>query len=65
MKRKNLLFAGCLSAGLLFANLTQAQETKVSTDTTDAPAIEFEAPVQLKIDDQPIKVEAPGYAWPT
>lgn len=65
MKRTKLLFAGCLSAGLLITQLAQAQETQVSTETNDTTSIEFKEPVQIKIDDQPIKVEAPGYACPS
>lgn len=64
MQMKRLLL-GCLGAGLLLANLTQAQETNVNSAKADTPAIEFEAPVQLKVGDHPIKVESPGYAFPS
>lgn len=64
MKRKNLLFAGCLGAGLFIANLALAQEAPVSTENADSSAIKFEAPVRLEVDGEPIRVEAPGYACP-
>lgn len=64
MKRKNLLFAGCLGAGLLIANLTLAQQSPVSTKSADSNTIKFEAPVRLEVDGEPIRVEAPGYACP-
>lgn len=64
MKRKYLLFAGCLGAGLLLSNLVFAQETPVSTENADGTTIKFETPVRIEVDGEPIKVEAPGYACP-
>jgi hypothetical protein len=52
--------AACVVAGLALASPAYAQEKETSTGQS-----QFEAPVRLEADGQPIKVEAPGYACPT
>jgi hypothetical protein len=50
----------------LGTSISYAQETSVSIDNDKKEnAIQFEEAVQLKIGDQPVKVEAPGYACPS
>ncbi|MFM7118063.1 MAG: FG-GAP repeat domain-containing protein [Planctomycetota bacterium] len=54
------LLAACAAAGLAIAAPAFAQEKEVSTGES-----QFETPVRLEADGQPIKVESPGWACPT
>jgi hypothetical protein len=57
---KSKLWLGCVAAGLLISGSARAQESKVAV-----VASQFEQPVRLEADGQPVKVESPGYACPT
>ena len=54
------LQVACAAVGLVISGSGFAQEKNVSTGES-----QFEMPVRLEADGQPIKVESPGYACPT
>ncbi len=65
MKLRNLIFGGWLATGLLASGISHAQETDVSVEADNDIAAQFKEPVQLMADNEPVKVEAPGYACPS
>jgi len=58
--RTSRVLAGFAAAGLAIAAPAFAQEKDASIGES-----QFESPVRLEADGQPIKVESPGYACPT
>lgn len=52
--------AACIATGLVFVSPAFTQDRETSTGES-----QFETPVRLEADGEPIKVEAPGYACPT